>query len=93
MSPWWAIEEATASWFGLVWHLQSADGVLKSFSWISEKRSEGRSVVSNSLRPHTVHGILQAITPEWVAFPFSRGSSQPRDRTQVSRVAGGFFTS
>ena len=29
---------------------------------------------------------------EWVAFPFSRGSSQPRDWTQVSRIAGGFFT-
>ena len=28
---------------------------------------------------------------EWVAFPFSRGSSQPRDRTQVSLIAGGFF--
>ena len=31
-----------------------------------------------------VHGILQARIPEWVAFPFSRGSSQPRDQTQVS---------
>ena len=30
---------------------------------------------------------------EWVAFPFSRGSSQPRDWTQVSRIAGEFFTS
>ena len=40
-----------------------------------------------------VHGILQARTLEWVAFPFSRGSSQPRDRTQVSRIAGRFFTS
>ena len=39
-----------------------------------------------------VHGILQARILEWVAFPFSRGSSQPRDLAQVSRVAGGFFT-
>ena len=31
-----------------------------------------------------VHGILQAKILEWVAFPFSRGSSQPRDQTQVS---------
>ena len=30
---------------------------------------------------------------EWVAFPFSRGSSQPRDRNQVSHIAGGLFTS
>ena len=42
---------------------------------------------------YTVHGILQARILEWVAFPFSRGSSQPRDRTQVSHIAGGFFTS
>ena len=42
---------------------------------------------------YTVHGLLQARILEWVAFPFSRGSSQPRDRTQVSRTAGGFFTS
>ena len=47
--------------------------------------SESRSVVSNSSRPH---GLL-----EWVAVPFSRESSQPRDRTQVSCIAGGFFTS
>ena len=40
-----------------------------------------------------VHGILQARILEWVAFPFSRGSSQARDRTQVSCIAGGFFTS
>ena len=42
---------------------------------------------------YTVHGILQARKLEWVAFPVSRGSSQPRDRTQVSFIAGGFFTS
>ena len=43
---------------------------------------------------HTVHGILLlARILEWVAIPFSRGSSQARDRTQVSRIAGGFFTS
>ena len=42
---------------------------------------------------YTVHGILQTRILEWVAVPFSRGSSQPRDRTQISRIAGGFFTS
>ena len=40
-----------------------------------------------------VHGILQARILEWVPFPFSRGSSQPRDRTQVSHVSGRLFTS
>ena len=42
---------------------------------------------------YTVHGILQARILEWVAFPFSRGSFQPRDWTQVSCIAGRFFTS
>ena len=41
---------------------------------------------------YTVHEILQARILEWVAFPFSRGSSQPRDQTQVSHIADGFFT-
>ena len=37
-------------------------------------------------------GILQARILEWVAMPSSRASSRPRDGTQVSRFAGGFFT-
>ena len=41
---------------------------------------------------YTVHGILQARILEWVAFPFSRGSSQPRNQTWVSCIAGRFFT-
>ena len=39
-----------------------------------------------------VHGILQARILEWVAFLFSRGSSQPRDRTQVSHTADIFLS-
>ena len=42
---------------------------------------------------YTFHGILQARILEWVAIPFSREASQPRNRAQVSRIAGGFFTS
>ena len=42
---------------------------------------------------YTVHGILQGRIPEWVAFPFSRGSSQLTEQTRVSRIAGRFFTS
>ena len=67
-----------------------------------EVRSESvsHSVVSDSLRPHkdcgpprsSVRGILQARILEWVAIPFSRGSFQPRNRTQVSCTAGRFFT-
>ena len=46
-----------------------------------------------SLAGSSVHGILQARILEWVAIPSFRGSSQPRDQTQVSCIAGGFFTS
>ena len=42
---------------------------------------------------YTVPGILQARILEWVAIPFSRAPSPPRDRNQVSHIAGGFFTS
>ena len=42
---------------------------------------------------YRVHGILQERILEWIAFPFSVGTSQPRDRIQVSHIAGGFFTS
>ena len=41
---------------------------------------------------YTAHGILQARILAWVAFPFSRGYSQLRDWTQVSHIAGRFFT-
>ena len=45
-----------------------------------------------SLPSSSVHGIFQAIVLEWIAISFSRGSSGPRNRTRVSRIAGGHFT-
>ena len=42
---------------------------------------------------YTVHGILQAKILEWITFPLSRGSSQTRDQTQVTHIAGRSFTS
>ena len=58
------------------------------------------SVVSDSLRPHRLQsarllclwGIFQGRIVEWAIMPSSRGSSQPRDQTQVSCIADGFFT-
>ena len=44
-----------------------------------------------SLPGSSIHGILQARILEWVAISFSRGSSQPRDRTRVSHIAGRLF--
>ena len=58
-------------------------------------KSESNSVVSSSLQPkdYTVHKIPQVRILEWVAFPFSRWSSQPREWTQVSHIADRLFTS
>ena len=70
-----------------------------SLIWIQVISLESEVKVPQSCPPlgdpvgYTVHGILQARILEWVAFPFSRGSSQSRDWTQVSRIAGRFFTS
>ena len=66
---------------------------------ITLRHSVSCSVVASSLRPmdsslpdSSVYGILQATIPEWVYIPFSRESSQARDWTQVSCIAGRFFT-
>ena len=48
--------------------------------------------MDGSLPGSTVHGILQARILEWAAISFSRGSSQPRDQTQVSCIADRRFT-
>ena len=45
-----------------------------------------------SLPGSSIHGIFQASALEWVAISFSRGSSRPRDWTQVSCIAGRHFT-
>ena len=45
-----------------------------------------------SLTGSSVHGILQASKLEWVAIPFSRGSSCPRDQIWVSQITSRFFT-
>ena len=48
--------------------------------------------MDNSLPGSSIHGILQARILEWAATSFSRGSSQPRDQTQVSCIADRRFT-
>ena len=61
--------------------------------WVSKakvKVAQSCPTHCNPMDNYTVHGILQARILESVGFPFSRGSSQPRDRTQVFRIAGRF---
>ena len=62
--------------------------------WVSEVAQSCLTLcdrVDCSLPGSSVHGILQAKILEWVAISFSRGSSWPRDRTQVSCIAGRRF--
>ena len=65
------------------------------YQWSGEKKVKVAQSCLTLWDPmdYTVHGTLKARILEWVAFPFFRGSSQPRDQTQVSCIAGGFFTS
>ena len=63
---------------------------------LSKNESESCPVMSDSLQPgglYSPRNFLQARILEWVAIPFFREFSQPRDRTQISHVAGRFFTS
>ena len=69
------------------------------FFVFKNKGSVSRPVVFNSCDPtdcsppgSSVHEILQAVILEWIATPFSRGSSEPRERTQVSYITGRLFT-
>ena len=79
--------ETTAFVYGMFWIFN--EYILNG----SEVKWKLLSRVQLFATPWTVHGILQARILEWVTFPFSRGSSQPRDWTQVSRIAGEFFMS
>jgi len=60
--------------------------------WVKVNVAQSCPTLCNPMN-YTVHGILQARILEWVAFPFSRESSQPRHKIQISCIAGGFFTS
>ena len=74
----------------------------KPLNRLGEEGSRNKAVKAKvaqsclTLWPHGLyiaHGILQARVLGWVAFPFPRGSRQPRDQAQVSHIAGAFFTS
>ena len=60
--------------------------------WKKVKVTQACTTLCNPM-DYTVHRILQARILEWVAFSFSRGSSQPRDQTQISNITGGFSNS
>ena len=83
------------------WHNQILDALEYCF-WAFMSHLHAKSLrlcptlcnpMECSLPSSSIHGILQARILEWVVMPSSRGSSQPRDQTQVSHITGRFFTS
>ena len=87
-----------SNWSDLIWYVFKKDDVHAVFEvWkLKVLVTQLCPTLCNPLdcsRPYSsIHGILQARTLEWVAMPFPKGSSWPRDRTWVSHIAGRFFT-
>ena len=91
----WVYWSPHSSWpflLGLTGSRKDLGSIQERIAWLPWKWKL-LSPVRLFATPWTVHEILWARILERVAFPFSRESSQPRDRTQVSRIAGRFFTS
>ena len=76
-------------------HSSVRPSVFPSISYWTEVKVKAAQLCLTLCNPMDciVQELLQARILEWVAFPFSRGSSQPRDKTQVSWIVGQFFTS
>ena len=78
--PWWLSGKETACNAG------------ESESEIAQSCPTLCNPLDCSLSGSSVHGIFQARVLEWIAISFSRGSSQPRNRTRVSHIVGRCFT-
>ena len=81
-----AFESVLMSWMNLEPIIQSEVSQKEKYKYCMKVKATQSCLTLCD--PMIVHGILQAKILEWVALPFSRGSSQPRDRTQVSHIAG-----
>ena len=88
---WWRTLWWLASWVPWVPSHTKTPAGLPFIAFVKVKVTQSCLTLCDPM-DYTVHGILQARILEWL-FPLSRGSSQPRDRTQISCIPGGFFTS
>ena len=86
--PAWSLDERIFRWHLSLSHSSQPQKV--ACEWVKVAQL---CLTLCNLMDYTIHGILQARILEWVAFPFSRGSSQSMDQIQVSHIAGRFFTS
>ena len=93
VDPCWLSHFVSLSWILIddFFNINS-DSIIRCFYRVKVKVAQSCPTLCDPT-DYTVHGILQASILEWTAFPFSRGSSQPRYQTQVSHMTGAFFTS
>ena len=90
----WASEEKlnVYQWFGVATRETEYVLALSPYSPVAKLCPTLCDPMDRSLPGSSVHGIFQAVVLEWMAISFSRGSSQPRDRTRVSRIVDRRFT-
>ena len=96
---WWAFPMNVAGyeiWLKIEFSVFYPNFLLFPYSLSCQKKWKSCSTLCDpmdcGLPGTSLRGILQARILEWITIPSSRGSSQPRDPTQVSRIAGRFFT-
>ena len=77
--------------FLILYQKLTSNYFIKTWWWWSHSVVSLCDPMDCNLLSFSVHGILQARILEWIAISFSRGSSRPRDRTRVSRIAGRRF--
>ena len=87
---WFSKEEEAAESFQAKFNILSFVS-LESESEVAQSCPTLCDPVDCTLPGSSIHGILQAVIPEWVAISFSRGSSRPRNQTWVSRIGGRRF--
>ena len=86
------VKTPPAMWETMVWSLGWEDPLEKGMNGYPLQYSHLENFMDYNLQASSVHGVFQARVLEGVAIAFSRGSSQPRDRTQVSCIASRFLT-
>ena len=97
LPPWVTASISTSSvtsWKSLEFHILIPVFIATNLKWseVAQLCLTLCDPMDYSLQSSSVHGIFQARVLEWVAISFSRGSSWPRDRTQITRIAGRHFT-
>ena len=91
MHSWWEYKSVQPLW-GTVPQKPENRAIMKVKALVAQSYLTLFDPMDCSLPSSSVHGICQARTLEWVAIPFSRGSSWPWNQTQVSYLTGRFFT-